>query len=57
MERPSSTIGWFVGLGVDDPVWDASVFSKNRDRLIVGEVTQRIWVVGCSGWPSSVVRR
>ena len=24
---------WFVGLGVDDPVWDASTFSKNRDRL------------------------
>ena len=24
---------WFVGLGVDDPVWDHSVFSKNRDRL------------------------
>lgn len=25
---------WFVGLGVDDPVWDYSVFSKNRDRLL-----------------------
>ena len=25
---------WFVGLGVDDPVWDASSFSKNRDRLL-----------------------
>ena len=23
---------WFVGLGIDDPVWDHSVFSKNRDR-------------------------
>lgn len=32
---------WFVGLGVDDPVWDASVFSKNRDRLLDGEVAQR----------------
>jgi transposase len=32
---------WFVGLGVDDPVWDASVFSKNRDRLLAGEVAQR----------------
>ena len=29
---------WFVGLGVDDPVWDHSVFSKNRDRLLAGEV-------------------
>ena len=23
---------WFVGLGIDDPVWDASTFSKNRER-------------------------
>jgi transposase len=32
---------WFVGLGVDDPVWDATVFSKNRDRLLEGDVAQR----------------
>jgi transposase len=25
---------WFVGLGIDDRVWDASTFSKNRDRLL-----------------------
>jgi transposase len=29
---------WFVGLGMDDPVWDHSVFSKNRDRLLAGDV-------------------
>lgn len=29
---------WFVGLGIDDPVWDASTFSKNRDRLLDGDV-------------------
>ena len=29
---------WFVGLGMDDEVWDATVFSKNRDRLIEGEI-------------------
>lgn len=29
---------WFVGLGVDDRVWDASTFSKNRDRLLDGDV-------------------
>ena len=29
---------WFVGLGVDDPVWDATTFTKNRDRLLDGEV-------------------
>ena len=31
---------WFVGLGMDDPVWDASSFSKTRDRLLAGEVAQ-----------------
>ena len=25
---------WFVGIGIDDPVWDHSTFSKNRDRLV-----------------------
>jgi transposase len=25
---------WFVGLGLDDPVWDHSTYSKNRDRLL-----------------------
>ena len=25
---------WFVGLGIDDAVWDHSSFSKNRDRLL-----------------------
>src|SRR5258707_12230920 len=29
---------WFVGLSPDDPVWDPSVFTKNRDRLQDGEV-------------------
>jgi IS5 family transposase len=29
---------WFVGLGIDDPVWDASTFSKNRDRLLAGDI-------------------
>lgn len=29
---------WFVGLGMDDPVWDATVFTKNRDRLLRGDV-------------------
>ena len=29
---------WFVGLGIDDAVWDHSTFSKNRDRLLVGDV-------------------
>jgi hypothetical protein len=29
---------WFVGLSVDDAVWDATVFSKNRDRLLTGDI-------------------
>jgi transposase len=29
---------WFVGLNIDDPVWDATVFSKNRDRLLAADV-------------------
>jgi transposase len=32
---------WFVGLGVDDAVWDATVFCKNRDRLLAGDVAHR----------------
>src|SRR5271170_148918 len=32
---------WFVGLGIDDPAWDHSVFSKNRDRLLDGEIAAK----------------
>jgi hypothetical protein len=32
---------WFVGVGVDDPVWDHSTFSKNRDRLLAGEIAAK----------------
>ena len=31
---------WFVGLSMDDAVWDASTFSKNRDRLLEGDVAR-----------------
>jgi transposase len=31
---------WFVGLSMDDPVWDVTVFTKNRERLLAGEVAQ-----------------
>lgn len=31
---------WFVGLSLDDVVWDATVFTKNRDRLLEAEVAQ-----------------
>jgi transposase len=32
---------WFVGIGVDDPVWDHSAFTKNRDRLLEGEIATK----------------
>lgn len=31
---------WFVNLNIDDPVWDVTVFTKNRDRLLQGEVAR-----------------
>jgi transposase len=31
---------WFVGLNMDESVWDATVFSKNRDRLLAGDIAQ-----------------
>ncbi len=32
---------WFVGLGIDDPAWDHSTFSKNRDRLLDGDIAAK----------------
>ncbi len=31
---------WFVGLALDDPIWDHSTFSKNRDRLLAHQVVE-----------------
>lgn len=36
---------WFVGLGMDEPVWDHSTFSKNRDRLLEGQIAQAFFDV------------
>ena len=33
---------WFVGLEMDDPVWDVTVFTKNRERLIAGAASQQL---------------
>ena len=35
---------WFVGLSMDAPVWDASTFSKNRERLLEGDVARQFLV-------------
>ena len=34
---------WFVGLGMDDPVWVPTVFTKNRDRLLEGDVAREFF--------------
>jgi transposase len=35
---------WFVGLSADDQVWNATVFCKNRDRLLDGDIAARFFV-------------
>jgi transposase len=37
---------WLVGLSIDDPVWDATVFCKNRDRLLDGDIAAKFFVAG-----------
>jgi transposase len=34
---------WFVGLNMDDEVWDATTFTKNRDRLLEGDIAQEFF--------------
>jgi transposase len=36
---------WFVGLNADDQVWDATTFTKNRDRLLKADVAQEFLVL------------
>src|SRR6201993_223401 len=31
---------WFIGLAMDAPVWDVTVFTKNRDRLLGGDIAR-----------------
>ena len=38
---------WFVGLSIDDPVWDATVFCKNRDRLLDGDIAAKSFCRCC----------
>ena len=33
---------WFVGLGIDDPLWVPTVFTKNRDRLLTTEMSRKV---------------
>jgi IS5 family transposase len=34
---------WFVGLNMDDPVWDVTVFTKNRERFLDGEIAEKFF--------------
>lgn len=34
---------WFVGMKSDDKIWDETVFSKNRDRLLKGEIADKLF--------------
>jgi transposase len=33
-------VRWFVGLNMDDPIWDVTVFTKNRERLLDGDIAE-----------------
>jgi hypothetical protein len=35
---------WFVGLNMDDPIWDVTVFTKNRQRLLAGDIAEAFFV-------------
>jgi len=35
---------WFVGLNLDDPIWDVTVFTKNRERLLAGNIATAFFV-------------
>jgi hypothetical protein len=50
---------WFVGLKADDPVWDVTVFTKNRERLMAGEVSQKFfdWVLEQPAGARATARR
>lgn len=49
---------WFVGLNLDEPVWDATTFPKNRDRLLEAEVAKEFLaqVVARAGGPKASLR-
>ena len=34
---------WFVGLNMDDPTWDVTVFTKNRMRFLDGEIADKFF--------------
>ena len=49
---------WFVGLNMDDPVWHPTTFTKNRDRLLSGDVAaaffDAVQAHAACDWPSAI---
>jgi hypothetical protein len=39
---------WFMGLSIDDPAWDVTAFTRNRDRVLKGEVNGTVPLTSCS---------
>src|SRR5258708_20946363 len=44
---------WFVGLNIDDPVWDPTVFSKNRHRLLDAHMCPLVFPAGLGEHPGT----
>ncbi len=40
---PNLLFRWFVGFSIEDPVWHHSTFTKNRDRLLEGDIARRFF--------------
>jgi hypothetical protein len=47
---------WFVGLNMDDSVWDVTVFTKNRERLLDGNIAEA-FSEPCSSRPANGIWR
>jgi transposase len=41
---------WFVGLNLDERVWDPTTFSKNRERLLAGDIARAPGRSSCGSW-------
>ena len=39
---------WFVGLNMDDAIWDVTVFTKNRERLLAGDIAEAFFQAGAA---------
>jgi hypothetical protein len=42
---------WFVGLNMDDAIWDVTVFTKNRERLLDGDIAEAFFPIRAPAGP------